>query len=471
MKFPSILYRRLAIMLCALSTLALASSFSGCKAGKEASETLVEQTAAPEWVQSRPSSPSYYIGLGSCSKLTQPADFQQIAKKNALNDLATEISVRVQGETFLNTMEVNKNFSEDFMSTISTTTDAKIEDYEIAGVWEDKQTYYVYYRLNKAQYQQAKQQKKNMTMSAAYDYYQKGQDAEALNNVVSAFELYTRGLIQMQEYWNDVNKYRIDSTEIYLDGELYRAMQRVANGINLQPKGSKVTLSAENRFNGNLSVSAIYNGRPVKGIQVISQYEKLTYSKPKNQLTNEEGLVFVPVSDIDPKSKNNIVKLSIETDALMPADIDKKLASGLMKTIRGDKKEIPIEFVAPSFYVTSDEKQFGEVSNQKTLQAVFANNLVTKGMRISDKKAECNYQVQLTANTTEGGTAQGFVVAYLDFTLTVIHTITGEVVYSESIPGIKGLQLTREAASTDAYKKAKDKIDSEIVSSLLSSIM
>ena len=310
-----------------------------------------------------------------------------------------------------------------------------------------------------------------MTMSAAYDYYQKGQDAEALNNVVSAFELYTRGLIQMQEYWNDVNKYRIDSTEIYLDGELYRAMQRVANGINLQPKGSKVTLSAENRFNGNLSVSAIYNGRPVKGIHVISQYEKLTYSKPKNQLTNEEGLVFVPVSDIDPKSKNNIVKLSIETDALMPADIDKKLASGLMKTIRGDKKEIPIEFVAPSFYVTSDEKQFGEVSNQKTLQAVFTNNLVTKGMRISDKKAECNYQVQLTANTTEGGTAQGFVVAYLDFTLTVIHTITGEVVYSESIPGIKGLQLTREAASTDAYKKAKDKIDSEIVTSLLSSIM
>jgi hypothetical protein len=44
-------------------------------------------------------------------------------------------------------------------------------------------------------------------------------------------------------------------------------------------------------------------------------------------------------------------------------------------------------------------------------------------------------------------------------------------VYSESIPGIKGLQLTREAASTDAYKKAKDKIDSEIVTSLLSSIM
>lgn len=462
---------RLIYALVALPLVLMSISFSGCKAGKGSSETAVQETAAPEWVQQRPQNGGYYIGIGSCSKLAQPLDYQNIAKKNALNDLATEISVRVQGETFLNSMEVNKNFSEEFMSTISTSTDAKIEDFEVAGVWEDKQTYFVYYRLNKAQYQQAKQAKKNMAMSAAFDYYTKGLDAERLNNVVSAFELYTRGLIQLQEYWNDVNKYRIDSSEIYLDGELYRSMQRVANGILLQPTTNKVVLSSENQFNGNLTVVATYNGAPVRAIGIISHFDKPKYTKPRTQLSNAEGTVFVSVNDIDPKSKNNVVKLSIDVEALMPADIDKKLANGLMKTMRGDKKEVPIEFVTPSFHVTSEEKLFGAASTQKNLQAAFSNNLVTQGMRLSDKKNESNYQVTITANTSEGGTAQGFVVAYLDLVVTVTKTTTNEVVYSESVPAIKGLQLNRDAAGTDAYKKAKDKIDSEIVNSVLNAIL
>jgi LPP20 lipoprotein len=462
---------RLFIAASVMGILVLMSSFSGCKTGKEITETAVNSATAPDWVNTRPVASGYYIGLGSCSKVAQPADYQNIAKKNALNDLATEISVRVQGETFLNTMEVNKNFTEDFMSTISTTTDAKIEDYEIAGTWEDKQTYFVYYRLNKAQYQHAKQTKKNMTMAAAHDYYLKGRDAELVNNLTIAFELYTRGLVLMQEYWNDVNKYRTDSAEIYLDGELYRSMQRIANGIQLQPKVSKIILSSENEFNGNLHVVALYNNKPVSGIGVFSNYEKPRYTKPRNQLTNDEGAIYVAVNDIDPKIKTNVVKLSIDIEAFMPSDIDKKLANGLLKTMRGDKKEVPIEFVAPSFYIASEEKQYQSVTTQKTLQAAFANNLVQQGMRLSDRKAESNYQVQITANTTEGGTAQGFVVAYLDLTMTVTKTNSGEVVYSESIPALKGLQLTREAASIDAYKKAKDKIDAEIVSSVLASIL
>jgi len=461
----------LLFVLVAMSLMILSSSFSGCKAGKELNETVVNEATAPEWVNARPSSSGYYIGLGSCSKLAQPMDYQNIAKKNALNDLATEISVRVQGETFLNSMEVNKNFSEEFVSTISTTTDEKIEDYEIAGVWEDKQNYHVYYRLNKAQYQQAKLQKKNMTLTAAHDFYIKGKEAESLNNLTSAFDLYTRGLIQMQDYWNEVNKFRSDSAEIYLDGELYRSMQRIANGISLQTRSSKVTLSSENEFNGQLPVVAAYNGRPVKSIGITSHYDRPQYSKPKNQITNDEGAVFVMVSDIDPKAKNNVVKLSIDVEALMPKDIDKKLAFGLMKSMRGDKKEVPIDFMAPSFFVGSEEKSFGSLSTQKSLQAAFVNNLVAQGMRISDKKTESNYHVQITANTSDGGTAQGFVVAYLDLTITVIKGSTGEVVYSESVPGIKGLQLSKEAAGTEALKKAKEKIDGEIVTSVLSAIM
>ena len=146
------------------------------------SQVAAEKTQ-PTWVSQRPMDPSSYIGIGSCSKKTEPIDYQNVAKKNALNDLTTEISVKVQGSTFLNSLESNKNFSEEFISTISTTTDEKIENFEVAGIWEDKNQYWIYYRLSKDEYQRQKAEKKNAAMSSSADLFKRGLEAEKNNQL------------------------------------------------------------------------------------------------------------------------------------------------------------------------------------------------------------------------------------------------------------------------------------------------
>ena len=47
----------------------------------------------PTWVSARPVTGGYYVGIGLANK-NRP-DAQEAAKKNALNDLASEISVTV----------------------------------------------------------------------------------------------------------------------------------------------------------------------------------------------------------------------------------------------------------------------------------------------------------------------------------------------------------------------------------------
>ena len=49
----------------------------------------------PEWVKEHPVSSNYYIGVGSISKNGQSLNYREQAKKNALNDLASEISVTI----------------------------------------------------------------------------------------------------------------------------------------------------------------------------------------------------------------------------------------------------------------------------------------------------------------------------------------------------------------------------------------
>lgn len=425
----------------------------------------VEYAPAPEWINQRPSASGYYIGIGSCSKTAQPLDYQSIAKKNALNDLASEISVRVQGSTFLNTLEVNKAFNEEFISNINTTTDEQIEDFEVAGTWENATEYWVYYRLNKAQFQAAKRAKKEQAMSAAYDYMSKAKDAENKADVVTAVDLYLHGLFAMKNYWNEVNEFQAETGKVFIENEIYTSLQRLITGLRIDVGTSKVVLAAENsyRYNGNVRVT--YNNQPVKGISVNYSFPKNKYMKPVVQITDELGQVGIIVSDVTSTDKAPSLSVKINTDNMQPSDLDKNLTAGIMKNLKAESKNIPIEILYPSFSIVSEEKMYGTIGTGTVLASGMQAKLVERGMRIAPA-GKSDYQVKIFSNTTDGGTSQGFTVAYLELTVNVFNS-QGEVVYSESVNNIKGLQLNKDAAGQDAYKKGRSRIEEQMVSSIL----
>ncbi len=452
----------------------VAMSFSGCTAGKtipKGEKDVSAPAAAPEWVGARPHNGAYYIGIGTCSKITQPLDYQTIAKKNALNDLASEISVRVQGETFLNSLEVNKNFSEEFISTISTTTDEKIENFEVAGSWENEKEYWTYYRLSKAEYQRQKQEKKNKALNAAYDYYSKGATAESLANIPAAFDLYMHGLFAMKEFWNEVNDYTTAEGKVYLDNEIYSSLQRITSGMIIKTAAPKVVLSAENKYNQDVPVEMVYDNHPVRGITLVYNYTRDNYMKPKSVITSDDGKVMVNVSDVSSTEKSNHLDLKINLEPLLASDLDKMIQLGLIKNMKPDSKQIPIELLTPSFFISSEEKSYGQPALGSMLASSLNAELAKKGMRVSNSAGENDYQVSITSNTTNGGSTQGFVVAYLEMTVKVKNNRSGEIVYQESLTSIKGLQLNAESASMEAYKKGKEKIEQQIVKSIIDAIM
>ncbi|MFQ3325762.1 MAG: hypothetical protein ACI8YC_000395, partial [Salibacteraceae bacterium] len=76
----------------------VALSLFSCRAKKQA-ETVPPPPPPPNWVSERPTSPAYYIGVGIAGKVSAGANYMQIAKENALNDLASEIKVNVSGNS------------------------------------------------------------------------------------------------------------------------------------------------------------------------------------------------------------------------------------------------------------------------------------------------------------------------------------------------------------------------------------
>lgn len=443
----------------------------GC-GDKQVVATPEKQVATrPPWIDARPVNSAYYIGVGNCSKVAQPLDYQNIAKKNALNDMATEISVRVQGSTFLNSMEVNKNFSEEFISTINTTTNEQIEDYEIAGTWETEKEFWVYYRLNKAQYQAKKAEKKNQVLRSAYDYYAKGLDAEANNNLSAAIDLYLRGLVAMKNYWAEVNEFQSEKGNIYLDNEMYTAMRRCITGISLHPSLEKITLSANNNYSEKTTITALYNGKPVKGVEVLYSYKKEKYMKPRTVLTDDKGNVLAEVDNVSTLEKNNTLDVLIGVEALIPKDLDQRITEGLLKGLRTDSRKIPIELLSPTFTVKSEEKSLGQETGGATLLSAMKAELSKRGMRIVSNEVEANYSITIQSNTTAGGNTQGFTLAFLDMNVVVKNLKTGETIYQDATSSMKGVQLTIEGASIDAYKKGKEKIENQLAAAIVDAIL
>lgn len=425
----------------------------------------------PMWVDQRPINSAYYIGVGSCSKVAQPLDYQNIAKKNGLNDLATEISVRVEGTTFLNTMEVNKNFSEEFISTINTTTDLQIDEYEIAGTYETEKEFWVYYRLNKAQYQSKKQEKKNQALRLAHDYYIKGSDAEAAKNAPAAIDLYLRGLVSMKDYWAEINEYPASTGgTLFLDNTIYASLRRVVSGLELSCNLEKIELNTTNSFNSLPEITVSFNSLGIRGVEVIYNYKRDKFARPRTGLTDDKGKLRAEVNHVSSTEKNNTLDIMIGMEGLIPQDLDKNLTTGLMKGLRTDSKKIPIELVTPSFFVLSEEKSLGSATTPVLLGA-YRSALTQEGMRMSATERDADFLVTITGQTQEGGTSQGFVVAFLELNVLVKNQKTGEIVYQEALSGIKGVQLNANAASIDAFKKGRERIEKEIVPSTLESIL
>ena len=425
----------------------------------------------PPWLDARPVNSAYYIGIGNCSKTAQPLYYQNIAKKNALNDMATEISVRVQGSTFLNSMEVNRNFSEEFISTINTTTNEQIEDYEIAGTWETEKEFWVYYRLNKAQYQAKKAEKKNQVLRSAYDFYLKGLDAENTNNLSAAIDLYLRGLVAMKNYWAEVNEFQSEQGNIYLDNELYAAMRRCITGISLQTNLEKITLSSANNYREKVTITALYNGKPVKGVEIVYNYKKEKYMKPRTVLSDDKGNVLAEVDNVSTFEKNNTLDVLIGIEALIPKDLDQRITEGLLKGLRTDSRKIPIELLSPTISVASLEKTLGEETGGATLLSAMKAELSKRGMRIVTGATEANYTINIQSNTTAGGTTQGFILAFLEMNVTVKNVKTGEIIFQDATSSMKGVQLTIEGASIDAYKKGMEKIENQLAAAIVDAIL
>ena len=430
-------------------------------------EEAIPSSPPPSWVQSRPVSSENYIGI-SFSRKGNTIDHLQIAKNNALNDLASEISVTISSSSFLFSVEREDNFTEEYQSNIQSTINKNIKGYEQVDSYETANEYWVFYKLSKAKYEDDKQREKQEALNLALDFYKKATAAEKKTDIVSATNLYLKSLSSIKNYWNEANKVTFEGADMYIDNEIYSKLNTIYKNILLTSNKEKIILNYKDGFQNNLIIKSSFKGATIARVPIHVSYSSKSGKQENTISTNEKGEANFIISNIKTAYTTPTVKAILDFNEILDTELKgDPLIASIANSLKSSELVIPVSIEYPIIYISSEEKNLGKTIEPARLKESLKEGLTKKGFRLTNdiRKAELNFTIK--ANTRKGGSSGSFKTAYLDYIITVTDPKTNTVILKEVQSDIKGVQNSFEKAGIAAYKKADENFNKKIVPNLL----
>ena len=267
----------------------------------------------PGWVKQRPTSQQYFIGIGSADKTS--SGYRRLAKADALNDLASEISVSVSSE-LIDVMTEYSGFSEEYArSEIRISTKDDLEGYERYDDYNGKDSYWIYYRISKVYFK-----KYADNAIASFDTYLVSKDEDDVTLELTL-------LINCLEYI-----YRAAGQDIYhqssgknLRLEVPRLIKSSLSNIEIKSSKTRYEAYYGRGIDDAIDIQVIdrKNSQPVSFIDMEVRFERGDGEFLSNQFqTERDGQFKVAVTQINSKEEQQVIRASLNL-VKFKADIDK----------------------------------------------------------------------------------------------------------------------------------------------------
>ena len=377
-----------------ISVIALALTF-GLLLGGCAGKKGTEQLPPPEWIGQRPLSSSHYIGIGSATQSPVAGDALANAKKRAAADLASEIAVKVQSSSLLESAENNGTVSQRFSSSISSHAEERIAGFEVVDIWEGENQVHVFYRLNKARHAQAREARRNAAMESAVAEHEMGREARTQGQVQQALNHFGSGVMALEEFWNEVNRMELDGQMVTLEPHLLRTMRNMVLGVQLEGTVSTLDLSASNNFRFPLGLNATIDGTPATGVPLKYQYHNGTYTKRATEFTDEQGDVVALISGVSPERPNNTFSADLDADRLWKASNLDEVVVDLIGAVTTSTLRIPINVIMPAVHIAISSQSTVPASEQDGVLTALRNAMRTEGFNVLGPNEAADFDIEI----------------------------------------------------------------------------
>lgn len=447
------------------STIALASIIlllAACSGTKKSVDTI----PSPSWVQNRPTSSIYYVGIGSAPKIGSPNDYQQAAKQNALADMASEISVKISSNSVISAFETQQNFYEDYSASIRAEAQKELEGYEMAEAWEDSENYWVYYRLSKETYRKISDEKKAKAASLSLDYYDKALKSAENGDYRTCLLQVVRALETLKPYFAESVTASYQGREIFLGNELIQLLTETLNNLLLNGPSEVLARMGQPIPAGSLTYSVTNRiGIPQKGMPLRASYSEKPMLMNKS-ITGSDGKACFSVDRVS--SSRNVEKIAVVLDfsaIVQEATTDFDLRK-LLSRFQVPSVETSIRIDKPTFSVVTREMLFDKPAQKNVLAEAIKRKVTDEGFPIAEKTSDADFAITIEASTAKTGESGSYKQASLS-ALIYVTNAQGVEVYRRSLDPITGSHFDWEAAGLSTFDKAAKRLESSIVPEII----
>lgn len=276
--------------------------------------TILTFAKEPNWLTER-ASETAYIGVGAAS-MTEPA-WEQKAAENALADLAQQLSVLIETNSFIAKVEMNDSDKEYFSQTTKVSAKNLLDGHEIVGSYKDKKTntYFVCYQLNKQTYLLNKANREKEIAEAGYAYLADAQKAQNEGDLFRALTLYEKGLTAV-EPWLFLNlRLTREGQQVDVPNELYRGYISVFDGIQLTVEPTQLTLNDES-INQDIRVHLTQGGVGVANMPLVASFEEGSGVIAEKRKTDESGYAYFRLTAITGKTTTALIRFTLAREVM-----------------------------------------------------------------------------------------------------------------------------------------------------------
>ncbi|MGM0550098.1 MAG: LPP20 family lipoprotein [Bacteroidota bacterium] len=445
-----------------LTLLSIGILAAGCS-----SRRIVGGEKQPDWITSRPIDNNYYMGIGKSSKTLPGNNYIQAAKEEALADMASEISVELSSHSLLRQFENNQGFTEEFTSSIQTSTQKELKGYTLVDQWESPDHYWVFYRLSKADYQREQRKKLETAKQRATTLYQsalihkeKGEVHQALLNLSQAFNA-------IQPYLDkDLSTFTVEG-KIYLGNAVFTTFQEILTNLQIKANQKKYEIKTLSSPSQPIGVTVSYHNLRVSQLPIVFYFPTIQNTPREEVTTNKQGIANTSIAQATQKAERVYLRAELDLDSYFSQH-------PLLQKLFLSKRAIPhgnvtLEVKERTAYWESKELFFGVQSSQELLAGILKEELTKNFFNFTDNRQEAEVIIQIEARTEKGEDLgkHNLHTAYTSCNITLINNQTGEAIYKGGVSQIKGMKSgSFETAGRDAIKKAGAKARQEIVTDI-----
>lgn len=398
----------------------------------------------PHWLLSRPISESNYIGIAKASKSS--GDYQTIAKQNALMDLSSEISVKLNSESILHQVDKGQSYREEYQSLIQMQSHKELEGYKLVASWEDDKDYYLYYTLSKYEWEQIRVTRKANALEQAYTFYQLAIAESAKDKAALRVHYAVKALDRLKMYMNESLWY--EGLDKPLDILCFEMLSDVHSSIGFEMhqgmQEREIVLMGKDISLEEFEVDVTSVGLPFK---VRSSMKGI----PDQLSSNDDGLLVIQASAIDVYRKEHFIHLQFDWKSLIEETTAESWVISLLdfpeKTF-----EIKVNAIWPKLAINSEELNLGEPMDQAILLNASSNFFRKKGFEFVDA-SEADYIISIQANTSRGLHNNRMHTALLYYQFEV-NDASGELVFQKQMRELKGVQASFPSAGINAYERS-----------------